>query len=307
MYEKKMIRESDVVAFQYDRHPARQVAFENTSIYSYIMIINPEKRRMYMNFDYRKYAWKTNSPAGLNWRKYYLRYTIKLTISPACLITLAYILCAFIDGCTPLPNAFGTKINKTPKNRAYEEIRYIASPIDKDRFDSLNTAEEIKIFVDEFWSKRDPTPDTPQNELREEVDSRIAYADSMLGGSNLDRGRVYIIYGKPHEIKYYDWQKEGGLLSKFHDYNTDYYGQPEVNNNQPVTLRANTVEVWIYNVPTRNHPVQSIFDNYDNVDRALVKFIFADVTSFGLMTQIYSTEVNEKCDPRVFTNGRPGQ
>jgi GWxTD domain-containing protein len=260
-----------------------------------------------MNIDYCIRVRNADSSAGLSRKNYAFRRTIQLFSLPVYLILFLYLLCALSEGCTPLPNAYGTRLSKTPKERAYEEIRYIGSSKEKNRFDSLTTPEEINKFLDEFWGKRDPNPATQGNELREEVDRRIIYADSILGGSNGDRGRVYIIYGKPHEIKYYDWQKEGGLLTHLPDYNTDYFGHADSINSQPVTLRANTVEMWIYNIPTRNHPIPSIFDNYDNVDRALVKFIFADVTSFGLMTQIYSTESNEKCDPRVFTSGTPGQ
>jgi GWxTD domain-containing protein len=217
-------------------------------------------------------------------------------------------LCAIgilMGGCSTLPNVYGNKLNKSAKDRAFEEIRYISSQKEKNKLDSLNAPEDVNRFLDEFWKKRDPNPATPENELRIEVDKRIAYADSLLGGSHLDRGRIYIIYGKPHEIKYYDWQGQGGLLSRMPGQNTDYYGQPESPENQPVTLRANNVEIWIYNVPTKSHPSPSIFDNYDNIDRAFVKFVFADVNSFGLMTQIYSTEANEKCDPRVFVSGTP--
>jgi GWxTD domain-containing protein len=289
------------------RNNRGQVEFESTSIYSYIVVINLEIRRVYMNIEYCKYVRNADSPAGLNGNKHAFRRMIQSVFLPAIVIPILYFSSIFIEGCTPPPNAYGTRLSKTPKERAYEEIRYIGSSKEKSKFDSLTTPEEINKFLDEFWRRRDPNPATPANELREEVDRRIVYADSILGGSNADRGRVYIIYGKPHEIKYYDWQKEGGLLTHLPDYNTDYFGHADSINNQPVTLRANTVEMWIYNIPTRNHPVPSIFDNYDNVDRALVKFIFADVTSFGLMTQIYSTESNEKCDPRVFTSGTPGQ
>jgi GWxTD domain-containing protein len=216
-----------------------------------------------------------------------------------------YAVGILVGGCSTLPNVYGNRLNKSVKDRAFEEIRYIASSKEKNKLDSLSAPEEINKFLDEFWKKRDPNPATPENELRVEVDKRIAYADSLLGGSHLDRGRVYIIYGKPHEIKYYDWQGRGGLLSSMPGQNTDYYGQPESGENQPITLRANNVEIWIYNIPTKNHPSPSIFDNYDNIDRAFVKFVFADVNSFGLMTQIYSTEANEKCDSRVFVSGTP--
>ena len=36
-------------------------------------------------------------------------------------------------------------------------------------------------FMTDFWGRRDPTPDTPENEMRERFYQAIAYADSTSG------------------------------------------------------------------------------------------------------------------------------
>ena len=67
---------------------------------------------------------------------------------------------------------------------------------------SLGSDAEQKAFVDLFWARRDPTPDTPRNEYREQVEARIKYADDTFKGEPVrgamtDRGKVLILYGTP--------------------------------------------------------------------------------------------------------------
>lgn len=57
-------------------------------------------------------------------------------------------------------------------------------------------------FIAEFWKRRDATPETPQNEFREQFERRVAFADSIFGaakerGSLTDRGRVFVLLGEP--------------------------------------------------------------------------------------------------------------
>lgn len=64
---------------------------------------------------------------------------------------------------------------------------------------------EAKAFVDLFWARRDPTPDTPKNEFKEEFDFRVATADKNftgepVKGSLTDRGHVFVLYGQPKNM-----------------------------------------------------------------------------------------------------------
>ncbi len=69
----------------------------------------------------------------------------------------------------------------------------------------MQTNEEREQFIEAFWQRRDPTPDTVENEFKEEHYRRIAYANerfaSGIPGWRTDRGRIYIIWGKPDEIE----------------------------------------------------------------------------------------------------------
>ena len=72
-------------------------------------------------------------------------------------------------------------------------------------FKRLQTDEERDQFIEQFWLRRDPTPDTVENEFKEEHYRRIAYANehfaSGIPGWKTDRGRIYIMYGPPDEIE----------------------------------------------------------------------------------------------------------
>jgi GWxTD domain-containing protein len=84
-----------------------------------------------------------------------------------------------------------------------EEVPYIISDEERKVFQHLNTDDERESFIEQFWLRRDPTPDTEENEYREEHYRRIAYANetfaSGVPGWKTDRGMIYIKYGPPDE------------------------------------------------------------------------------------------------------------
>src|SRR6266404_448097 len=86
-----------------------------------------------------------------------------------------------------------------------EEVVYIISDEERKAFRGLATDEERQQFIEQFWLRRDPTPDTEENEFREEHYRRIAYSNerfaSGIPGWKTDRGRMYIAYGPPDEIE----------------------------------------------------------------------------------------------------------
>ena len=86
-----------------------------------------------------------------------------------------------------------------------EDVRYILTSEERKAFVRLTTDEERENFIEQFWLRRDPTPDTQENEYREEHYRRIAYANeryaSGIPGWRTDRGRIYITFGPPDEIE----------------------------------------------------------------------------------------------------------
>src|ERR1019366_8291231 len=79
-----------------------------------------------------------------------------------------------------------------------EEVPYIISGEERSAFLQLQTNEEREQFIEGFWQRRDPTPDTVENEFKEEHYRRIAYSNerfsSGVPGWRTDRGRIYIMW-----------------------------------------------------------------------------------------------------------------
>ncbi|REJ76426.1 MAG: GWxTD domain-containing protein [Acidobacteria bacterium] len=104
------------------------------------------------------------------------------------------------------------KPRKTEKEiaRIYEDwlskdVKYIITSEEKKAFKALKTDEERENFIESFWRRRDPNPDTEENEYREEYYERIAYSNehftSGKPGWMTDRGRIYITWGKPDSVE----------------------------------------------------------------------------------------------------------
>lgn len=86
-----------------------------------------------------------------------------------------------------------------------EDVGYIITDEERTAFKRLATDDERQQFIEQFWLRRDPTPDSAENEFKEEHYRRIAYANeryaSGIPGWKTDRGRIYITFGPPAEIE----------------------------------------------------------------------------------------------------------
>jgi len=86
-----------------------------------------------------------------------------------------------------------------------EDVNYIITNDERKAFKALKTDEERDQFIEQFWLRRDPDPDTPENEYKEEYFERIQNANekfaSGIAGWRTDRGRIYVMFGKPSEIE----------------------------------------------------------------------------------------------------------
>lgn len=106
-----------------------------------------------------------------------------------------------------------------------DEVRWIITDTERDVFLRLEDDSRRDRFIEEFWRNRDPTPGTEQNEYREMHYERLAHATAQFGretpreGHETDRGRMYILLGKPQSI-----------------------------NRLPNTQQAVPIEVWFYSV-----------------------------------------------------------
>jgi GWxTD domain-containing protein len=96
-----------------------------------------------------------------------------------------------------------------------EDVVYIISPEERSAFLHLATNEEREQFIEQFWQRRNPDPDSADNSFKEEHYRRIAYANehysSGIPGWKADRGRIYIMWGPPDEI---DSHPSGGSYNR---------------------------------------------------------------------------------------------
>ena len=97
------------------------------------------------------------------------------------------------------------EVKKVYKDWVNNDVAYIITDDERSAFKKLATDEEREQFIEIFWRKRDPDPDTDENEYKETYYERIAYANehyaSGIPGWKTDRGRIYIMYGKPDEVE----------------------------------------------------------------------------------------------------------
>ena len=86
-----------------------------------------------------------------------------------------------------------------------EDVRWIITDDERKAFMQLSNDEERDQFIEAFWQRRNPNPDSEDNEFKDEHYRRIAYANEHfpagIPGWKTDRGRIYIVYGPPDEIE----------------------------------------------------------------------------------------------------------
>jgi GWxTD domain-containing protein len=86
-----------------------------------------------------------------------------------------------------------------------EDVRWIITDDERKAFMQLSNDEERDKFIEAFWDRRNPNPDSEDNEFKDEHYRRIEYANEHFAagvpGWKTDRGRIYIIYGPADEIE----------------------------------------------------------------------------------------------------------
>jgi GWxTD domain-containing protein len=111
--------------------------------------------------------------------------------------------------------ALRQELKGTYKTWLNQEVPYIITDEERKAFMSLSNDEERDSFIENFWLRRNPNPDSPENEYREEHYRRIAYANEHFAagkpGWKTDRGHIYIAYGKPDDI---DSHPSGGSYDR---------------------------------------------------------------------------------------------
>lgn len=119
-----------------------------------------------------------------------------------------------------------------PHRKFLDEAHWIISDYEKNAFLSLKSDQDRDRFIQAFWEDRDPTPGTKKNEFKEEHSRRFEYATKHYGreapfpGWKTDRGRVYILLGKPEFVRAYSNSFEIYPLELWHYVGYKGYGLP---------------------------------------------------------------------------------
>jgi len=101
-------------------------------------------------------------------------------------------------------SALKNELSPEDKKWLDEDVKWIITDEEAQAFKNLANEEEREQFIEQFWLRRNPNPDSPENEFREQHYLRIAYANEHFAagkpGWRTDRGHIYIAYGKPDSI-----------------------------------------------------------------------------------------------------------
>jgi GWxTD domain-containing protein len=117
-----------------------------------------------------------------------------------------------------------------------QEVPYIITNGERDAFLALKADADREAFIQKFWEIRNPDPNSPTNEFRDEYYGRLAYANDQFGtpgrhdGWRTDRGMVYITLGPPQQLT---------------PYRSSQYLTP--------------LEIWFYQSPSPNHALPPFF------------------------------------------------
>ncbi len=101
----------------------------------------------------------------------------------------------------------GPKVALDPESKTfYDTANLIMTREEAKIFKLLADPESRKEFIEDFWAKRDPNPDTEVNEFQKEFQSRVEYVTKRFKGEgrpgwNTDRGRIHIFMGPPDKFE----------------------------------------------------------------------------------------------------------
>jgi GWxTD domain-containing protein len=128
-------------------------------------------------------------------------------------VALALLLCGFAEVASAQHQVEQTKAQVTgvPASSMYEiwlaeDVKWIITDRERAAFNRLTNDEERNHFVENFWSQRDPTPDTVRNEFKESHYQRMLTARQRFSshgetGWDTAQGRMYVMHGPPDDIE----------------------------------------------------------------------------------------------------------
>lgn len=135
-----------------------------------------------------------------------MTFAIALRTAVAVTFVAAFSLTSLAQKTSPeeKPRRIKSEIKKAYVNWT-SDVAPILTQAEREAWTRLATDEEREQFILDFWHRRDPNPETEENEFKEEYYERLAYVDEHFSsgkpGRLTDRGRIYVKFGKPDEVE----------------------------------------------------------------------------------------------------------
>jgi len=170
-----------------------------------------------------------------------------------------------------------------------DEARVLLSEKEYDRFKAMSAGDRAQ-YMNSFWASADPTPGTVENEIQDEFEKRVDYANlhftqSGRKGMLTDQGRIYIRYGPPDEIERELMPTQGNQLDRM-------VGDLSQENAQgsrlstPDEVDTRPFEVWYYT--RQGAPLFP--DRERGLTKSGLRFVFVDDTGAGYWVLHYSSD-----------------
>ena len=174
-------------------------------------------------------------------------------------------------------------------------VHFLLDADEEEQFSRLQPGEQER-WLEDFWRRRDPSPDTAVNEARDAFLGRIALANSRYGRAGLepgmfsDMGRVFVRYGEPSEIERQVIPTGDETLRQMIQ-ELSYTESREVGtvHQQGLGGDMRPYEVWTYEGTIPN-PVESDPETHRNVRHKRLVFLFVDDHGLGDFRLRYSNE-----------------
>jgi GWxTD domain-containing protein len=175
-------------------------------------------------------------------------------------------------------------------------VHFLLSAEDEHRFGRLQPGER-EWFLDQFWRRRDPTPDTAENEARSAFLERVEHANRNFGGPGMgrgmfsDMGRVYIRYGEPGEVlKQVIPTGDETLLQTLRELELSEDRPTGDVHQKGLGGDTRAYEVWVYEGDIGAPPDTDPAVATNLRPRRRLVFLFVDEHGYGVYTLRYSTE-----------------
>ena len=193
---------------------------------------------------------------------------------------------------------FAANENRQTPEETYAAVHpeeYLFSEQQLREFNGLTDDTQIISYIDTFWKSNDPTPLSLRNESRDEFAADVEYTNAAFAEPNLpgwltDRGRFFLLHGKPDQIKHENFgSKRLTSNSQFELLHRD----SKQNTREPLsaTLSSNNIEIWYYNRPAGGNHIPLVFDDFSAGGMFAV---FEDQNWYGHFRQIFSTELESE-------------